>query len=386
MDRIEILKAVQTAKSLPSLILTLKSGGADPLHFDWAARMFLDSRARERAEPLKGTFELTPLCNFSCKMCYVHLSPEQIKGRKLLTAAEWESIMAQAVDSGMIFAALTGGECLMHPDFERLYLFLYNKSVRVTVLTNGELLNEDKIEFLSKYPPFCIQLTLYGASEEMYERVTGRRAFEKVVRNIRLACEAHLPLRLSVTPNNSLTKEENMEVIRLASTFPAVFQVSGGLMEPRAETERNQGFSDLNTEDYIDFFMLEKSLRGEALPEECEVALPPVNASENGAPRGLRCGGARSSFNVTWGGRMVPCNRLTHISAEPLKDGFAAAWQKIHNGVTDYLLPAECEGCVYANAAKGCAAEHNGTGHASPQQCEWCRAIVRSGLAKLIKK
>lgn len=386
MDRIEILKAVQTAKSLPSLIMTLKTGGADPQCFDWAARMYLDSRARERAEPLKGTFELTPYCNFSCKMCYVHLNAEQIKGRTLLTADEWESIMEQAVDSGMMFAALTGGECLFHPDFERLYLFLYNKSVRITVLTNGEFLDEEKIEFLCKYPPFSVQLTLYGANEEMYERVTGRRAFKKVVHNIRLACEAHLPLRLSVTPNNFLTKEENMEVIRFASLFPTVFQIGGGLMEPRAETERNQGFSDLDAEDYVDFFMLEKSLRGERLPEECEVALPPANASANEAPRGLRCGGARSSFNVTWEGKMVPCNRLTHISAQPLEIGFDAAWQKIHSGVTDYLLPAECDGCVYRNAAKGCAAEHNGTGHASPQQCKWCRAIVQSGLAKLIKK
>ena len=28
--------------------------------------------------PISGTFELTPRCNFNCKMCYVHLQPEEI--------------------------------------------------------------------------------------------------------------------------------------------------------------------------------------------------------------------------------------------------------------------------------------------------------------------
>lgn len=35
--------------------------------------------------PISGTFELTPRCNFDCKMCYVHLKEEQISkhGREL---------------------------------------------------------------------------------------------------------------------------------------------------------------------------------------------------------------------------------------------------------------------------------------------------------------
>ena len=34
---------------------------------------FLDARAREKGVPINVQFELTPLCNFDCKMCYVHL-------------------------------------------------------------------------------------------------------------------------------------------------------------------------------------------------------------------------------------------------------------------------------------------------------------------------
>ena len=38
---------------------------------------FLDRKAREKGIPLNGQFELTPLCNFDCRMCYTHLTKEQ---------------------------------------------------------------------------------------------------------------------------------------------------------------------------------------------------------------------------------------------------------------------------------------------------------------------
>lgn len=387
MNKYEVSQAVQRAKSLPELIAKLKSGGVDSVHYDWAMRMFLDSRAREKAVPLKGVFELTPYCNLDCKMCYVHLNPRQMQGCSLLNADEWEKIMAQAVEAGMMYATLTGGECLTYPDFERLYLFLHRHSVQISVLTNAVLLDEEKIEFFRKNPPLSIQATLYGADEDMYERVTGKREFMRVMKNLRLANEALLPLKITVTPNFCLTKEENEEIIRLAASFGTTFRVNSGLITPRSQTERDKGFADLTVDDYIDFFKLEMALKGDLPPAQCETDLPPVGDSvKTQAPKGLRCGGGRSVFNITWEGRMVPCNRLTHINAEPLAEGFECSWKKIHEQVMDYLLPVECENCVYRQAARGCAAGHADAnpGHASPEQCKWCCAMVRSGLARTV--
>lgn len=386
MNKHEISQVIRNSESLPELIGNLRTVGVDPAYYDRAMREYLDFHAREKAVPLKGVFELTPYCNLDCKMCYVHLNSEQMRACRLLSADEWENIMAQAFESGMMFATLTGGECLTYPDFERLYLFLHKKSVRIAVLTNGVLLNEEKIEFLKKNPPSSLQVTLYGANEEMYERVTGKREFTRVIENIKRAAQAKLPLKLTLTPNPYLTLEENKEVIRLAASFRLNFQINSGLITPREQTERAEGFGDLDIEAYMKFFALEKSLKGELLPAECTSDLPPTGAGSGEAPKGIRCGGARSSFNITWEGRMVPCNRLTHISAEPLKEGFAASWQKIHGGVMEILLPVECESCAYKYAARGCAADHINAkpGHASPEQCKWCRAMVRSGFAKII--
>ena len=37
-----------------------------------------DYSARNRV-PLTGAFELSPICNFSCRMCYVRKTPEEVK-------------------------------------------------------------------------------------------------------------------------------------------------------------------------------------------------------------------------------------------------------------------------------------------------------------------
>ena len=87
---------------------------------------FLEKKSREKGVPLCGQFELTPLCNFSCRMCYVHLNPGQMEGRSVLPVSVWKDLMHQAWEAGMMHATLTGGECLTYPGFDDLFLYLHS--------------------------------------------------------------------------------------------------------------------------------------------------------------------------------------------------------------------------------------------------------------------
>lgn len=46
---------------------------------------YLEFKAREQGVPLMGHFELTPYCNLDCKMCYVHMCPDQMQGKKVFS-------------------------------------------------------------------------------------------------------------------------------------------------------------------------------------------------------------------------------------------------------------------------------------------------------------
>ena len=78
-------------------------------------------RARREGIPLSGTFELTPLCNFRCRMCYVRVDalPEGTRLRtaegicleeleRLFGAERRERLLREAVrwtESGVLAAA-----------------------------------------------------------------------------------------------------------------------------------------------------------------------------------------------------------------------------------------------------------------------------------------
>ena len=62
---------------------------------------FLKMKAREKGVPVSGQFELTPLCNFNCKMCYVHLMKDQLGTTEILSVEQWKDLMYQAWQAGM---------------------------------------------------------------------------------------------------------------------------------------------------------------------------------------------------------------------------------------------------------------------------------------------
>lgn len=369
--------------TLRTLLKQLDEQGVTDYRRYEAVRKFLGFKAREKGIPISGSFELTPLCNLDCKMCYVHLNREQMHGAQLLTVEQWKSIMQEAIDCGMMYARLTGGECLTYPGFRELYLFLHSKGVEVSILSNGLLMDADMLDFLQAHPPSAVQITLYGASEEAYERVTGKRAFARVLENIRRLEDAKIPLSIAVTPNEFM--QDGEDVIRLLHEQGLTFAINAGLMVPREETGRK--LADAGLDSYVAMMKLRQALQGRITEPDCEPeSLPDPGSEKVTAEKGVRCGAGRSNFAVDWQGRMRPCNTFPCEPADVLTLGFPEAWRRTNHTALNYPLPAECEGCAYKSVCKHCVAEHSAgapAGHASPAICAWGRRMIAEGLLKL---
>jgi Predicted Fe-S oxidoreductases len=140
-----------------------------------------DSWTKNR-QPYIATFELLSSCNLSCIHCYlgVHrMEPKQ------LTYTQVTHILDELKDAGVLQVALTGGECMLREDFSEIYEYAKKLGFLVTVFTNLTCLSETVLKKFIDYPPFCVEISLYGASEETYSRITGQRVFEKVMANIK---------------------------------------------------------------------------------------------------------------------------------------------------------------------------------------------------------
>ena len=310
--------------------------------------------------PAIGQFELTPLCNLDCKMCYVHLNDPSVN-EQLLDGQQWISIIREAVSGGMVSAILSGGEALTHPDFWAIYDYLVQAGVLVHIKSNGVLLNEENVERLRQYPPDRIDVSLYGCDRESYIAVTGRDVFDIVDANIKRVITAGLPLYIAITPSKPLMPwlDQTLEYLKALG-------VSGGvnllLNEPREESGRIKSDFDLTVDEYLyvqerkkELFPKEAALTaGEKLFREYMAKQPHV------AEKGLYCSAARSLFAVNWDGTMVPCPNFPRelANANVVKDGFAASWKKINQMVKNYSVPNKCHSCSYNTRCHYCPAQH----------------------------
>lgn len=343
---------IDMPKSLNDLLLILNREGIQDYRRYQAIRRYLSISAWEKNVPISGSFELTPLCNFDCKMCYVHLTRDQMKGKELLSVEQWKDIMSQAVQNGMMFAELTGGECLSYPGFEEVYLHLVSLGVNVAVLTNGSLISEKTVELFKMYPPSIVQITLYGSSEEAYEHVTGKRAFERVVHNIKMLKEMGTVVKLAITPSRYML-DDAKRLKEFVDNLGIAYVTGEMLVDTHEETGRNLTDFDITEterEEYKKVFISERKLVSTL--EDIE-----MHSETEMSDQGLPCAAGRNSFVIEWNGAMTLCHILRLTKVDVLQEGFQNAWIQINDAARTYRFPIICATCVNIKKCKRCPAE-----------------------------
>lgn len=347
---------------------------------------YLEGKARQKGIGVFGQFELTPLCNLNCKMCYVHLMPEQLKERSVLSVSAWKDIMYQAWQAGMIHATLTGGECLAYPGFDELYLFLRSLGCEVSVLTNGVLLDEKRVQFFRENKPAGIQITLYGSNDDVYERVTGRRVFGTVSQNIRNAVEAGLTVSVSITTTSYLG-EDVLDTVRAAKSLCRIVVINDSLIPPREETGRAGQVCDPDLDIYVKACRLLNELEGRRNMDISPDQLPaPGGPCASCTECGIQCGAGRSGFTANWKGNLQPCSRLDKIQENALENGFPEAWRKVNQWARELPRIPKCEGCAYDGICNNCAANillYTGPGRQLTELCERTQYLVQNGVGHI---
>lgn len=324
---------------------------------------YLYRKAAAAGIPLSGTFELTPLCNMNCKMCYVKMSRQQQSAiRPLRTASEWIDLAQRLKNEGMLYLLLTGGEPFLHPEFPEILKALHEMGFLITINSNGTLIDEKTVEWLKKYPPVRINISLYGKNDETYERLCGNPdGFSQTERAIKLLKAAGIPVKLncSVTPHNaddlkgiSDFAQENGLVLSVATyMFPPVRR-DGDMVG------RNDRFSPEKAAfyaAYAEYLTLGKE-RFLALSDN--VKLPDSDENECASlGEGIGCRAGKCSFWVTWEGYLTPCGMFpTDKENNVFEKAFDICWQSVKAKTAAIRLPKECSGCSLKKNCRACGA------------------------------
>lgn len=323
--------------------------------------------AAQKKVPVSGTFELLPVCNLDCKMCYVKKSMSEVRcAGGLRSSDEWIELGRKAADAGMLFLLLTGGEPFLYPELERTYTELRKFGLAIDINSNGTLIGDDQISWLKKQPPRHIKISLYGASSEAYQHLCGdANAFDKVIKAFDLLKHAGIIVyaSITVTPSNfneldrmfALCDAYQIPVKATSYMFPPIRSCK---INPPDDYRLSPAKAAKATLEIVKHSNAEELFFERAemyAKEEYQHFKNLLDRNDECSPMSCRAG--RCTFWVTWEGNMVPCAMMNTGSYPVLDTGdFSAAWNQIQKTVESIRLPAECTNCHSREACYICAA------------------------------
>ena len=313
-----------------------------------------DRACRDRV-PLSGAFDLTYRCNFRCVHCYggFPAGPGGSPGGELETARVLD-LLSEAAGAGCLMLLLSGGEPLLRDDFVDIYIAARRLGLIVTVFTNASLLTQAHLDAFTDYPPHMVEVSVYGAGEETYERVTGARgSFRRVRRSIEQLVERRIRVGLK-----TMILRDNVEDVPAIAAYARDLGLrfrSDPLVTPRLDGDPGPLAQRVDALRAVELEFGSEEQRWE-LARFYERQR--VESREERGPSGRMylCGAGLASFHLDPWGIMRPCLMSTEIAYNTETLGFAGAWQAVTGAVDKAAVRngERCRDCPFISLCGYC--------------------------------
>lgn len=320
-------------------------------------KYLLDKSCAEKL-PVSGTMELTGRCNFGCKMCFIHQSSADgaVKNAEMPTEF-WCDLADELQAMGTLTMLLTGGEPMIRRDFAEIYTYLKRRGFLISVNTNLSLLTEQTLKLLSDNKPLVVNVSLYGASDETYERLCGvPQMFHRVRDNLLLLRQQGITVKLNytVTEENytdraeiyAFARENDFSIGQTSYLFPPVRSADGcGCGYLRSSPERTAQM----------LFACEKLRYGEQFSDYLKSRRKTDDPDDCGENR-MSCRAGVSSFWVTYDGYLQVCGMMGSPRLSLQDSSFAEVWRQAQNARGQIRMPQACLRCEDREFCEICAA------------------------------
>ncbi len=259
----------------------------------------------DRRVPLQVSIEVTRRCPLECLHCYNNLPMGDVEARRReLSKEEHFHVLDELVEMGCFWILYTGGEIFARKDFLEIYTYAKQKGFLITLFTNGTIMTEEIADYLAEWPPFAIEITLYGRTRETYEALTAvPGSYDRCLRGIRLLKERKLPLKLK-TVATSINKHEVLAMRQFAQELGVEFKCDGQV-NPRIDCSQSPLATRLTPEEVVALDMTDPKVVEEYRKlAERDLHAPP-NLSQ--VDTVYICGGGVNSFALNAYGEVGIC-------------------------------------------------------------------------------
>lgn len=302
-------------------------------------------------KPFSVLFELTPRCNMNCIHCYLQKSHEcdELSYERII------EIIDILYEKGILFITFTGGEIFTRKDFLSIYIYAKKKGFLVELFTNGYLISDEIIDVFREYPPLLVDVSLYGADEQTYYKITGiKGAFERVLENCRKLKNAGIRVSLK-TPvlKETLGQISKMKSIAEQIDIPFVytFEICPTIDKDNAPRNHQVELKSILQYEFENHY---EQIKNGMKNDDKKIFVDRFLNCEYV----YRCNVALNSYVIDFKGYMCPCMKLRHKGKILTREEYDDNWDKF--GVYSKLLASEkyvCKACDAAYYCDVCPAE-----------------------------
>ena len=133
---------------------------------DFLPQNVLGDYFREHPTLFNLQLDITQACTERCRHCYVpEYNPLYLPYEKIC------EIVDEFQDMGGLGFTLSGGECMLHPDFDKIVRYIRSKDCTVSVLSNLTVCDDAKVALLREADATA-QVSLYSMNPEIHDEVT----------------------------------------------------------------------------------------------------------------------------------------------------------------------------------------------------------------------
>lgn len=293
--------------------------------------------------PASLMMEITNACNFNCPFCYIHTCKDKIY---MKSGEQWIKELSYLISKGLLCVTITGGECMLHPDFTTIYKYLKEQGVLVTILSNLSLLTNEILETFIKLPPYKVDVTIYGIDNKNMQKATEQTNYSSslVLENIIKLKNAGINITCK-TPGNLLTIDEIEKI------------------ENWCKKNQITYFSSLEIFDNYDDDSMEKYAlsKEKIIMDHIETRKKKYkeNIHEYGYKTNFDCKGGQYGLFISYNNFLRPCMPFYSISEANFDIthlGLAGALYEMERFIHKYKGErlAYCQGCNVAKLCQEC--------------------------------
>jgi len=296
-------------------------------------------------------WETTSACNLACSYCRADATSGPSEGE--LDTEEGRALIDQ-VASLKPMLILSGGEALLRPDIFSLSHYASSKGLRVSLASNGTLIDKETAEKIAGSGISRVSISLDGATAKTHDSCRGSGTFLQALRGIEsLKDRVDFQINFTVTRNN---ESELLAAFDLAEHLGAkalhiFFLVPTG--RGREEDlipaeEQEQLLRQIDRESYS------RSL-------EIQVTCAPQYARIARPKEGRRSGGCLAGTGfafVSKKGDVYPCGYLPLKVGNIREKNFIEIWHNspVLRALKERKLKGSCGTCSFSKTCGGCRA------------------------------